>query len=515
MKYKIILILYAVINISCGSVLPDNLKAPKREFRGVWIATVVNIDWPKAATDPIAKKKNDFLKLLDFYDAFNFNAAIVQIRTAGDAFYPSELAPWSRFLTGKEGEASTEYYGLLPWMIEETHKRGMEFHAWINPYRATFDLNTEVLSETHDYFKHPEWMIKYGKKYYYNPGIPEVQEHLVNVVREIVTKYDIDAVHFDDYFYPYRIKNEDFNDLETYKLYAAKGMPVEDWRRENINTLVKSIHDSITVTKPWVQFGISPFGVWRNASTDPRGSDTKAGQTTYDDLYADPLAWIKNEWIDYIAPQLYWSLHYPPASHVKLINWWANQRGNTKLYIGNGPYKIRNNADKAWKKKKELPNQLKRARLKPQVDGNIFFSAKSLIQKNNDVVRKLKRTIYKYPALTPQFNKTQEKINAPELMAADLENDYYSLKLKSIPDDAQYLVLYGFSSKRKIDLNTGKNILKKFHVKSKIKLAHKSLKNKRLFAATFLNHNGAESEPFLFILSTTKTGHLSVKKYTR
>ncbi|WP_340202503.1 glycoside hydrolase family 10 protein [Ascidiimonas sp. W6] len=509
---KLILISLLSIFISCGSVLPENLRAPKTEFRGVWIATVVNIDWPASGADDLIKKKTDFLKLLDFYQQLHFNAAIIQIRTAGDAFYPSEFAPWSRFLTGKEGASSPDYEHLLPWMIEETHKRGMEFHAWLNPYRATFDLNTNILSDTHDFNTHPEWMVKYGKKYYYNPGLPDVQNHLLNIINEVVENYDIDAIHFDDYFYPYTIKGEVFNDLEAYQNYAGEGMSIEEWRRDNINILIKNTHAAIKAQKPWVTFGISPFGVWRNASKDPLGSDTRAGQTTYDDLYADALKWIKNGWIDYIAPQLYWSLHYPPASHSKLIDWWSKNTKDTQLYIGNGPYKIRNNADKAWKKKKELPKQLSLARTTAQVDGNIFFSAKSLTEKNKDVVKHLKRKYYKYPALTPPKKKDPVAFDAPTIKKASLKNGHYRITLTHTTSETPYLIFYGFKSKRAINLKTGKNILTKTYLdtKKELILDQNLLKHKKIFAISYLNKYGQESKPFLFTFKEQKDGSLSI-----
>ncbi|XLS27851.1 glycoside hydrolase family 10 protein [Flavobacteriaceae bacterium M23B6Z8] len=508
-------IILTVLFVSCGTGLPKNLRAPKTEFRGVWIATVVNIDWPSSGEQDFEKKKEAYLQLLDFYEELNFNAAIVQIRTAGDAFYPSEYAPWSRFLTGKEGEATSEYNTLLSWMIEETHKRGMEFHAWLNPYRATFDLNTEILSETHDYNTHPEWMIKYGKKYYYNPGLPEVQAHLLNIINEVVDNYQIDAIHFDDYFYPYKIKDEEFDDLESYKKFGQQYSSIEDWRRQNINSLIKNIHDSIEARKPWVQFGISPFGVWRNASVDPRGSDTKAGQTTYDDLYADALAWIENGWIDYMAPQLYWSLYYPAASHAKLMDWWSRNTKNTQLYIGNGPYKIRNNADKAWKRKKELPKQLTLARKTKEVDGNIFFSAKSLIQKNKDVANYLKRKYYKYPALTPPAKTTKTLPEAPKLTSIIQKGDAYVMHLDSVGPASPNLLLYGFKSDRHIDIQTGKNILKKIYLQERTQLSLNTtlFRHHKVFAITFLDRYGVESEPFLFTFNTMKNGNISIKRY--
>ncbi|KAI9549746.1 hypothetical protein GHT06_004004 [Daphnia sinensis] len=286
-----------------------------REFRGVWIATVANIDWPASGLDSYEKQKKDFIAILDYYKKLNFNAVIVQIRTAGDAFYPSKYAPWSKYLTGKEGQAPQTQENPLTWMIQEAHSRGLEFHAWLNPYRATFDLKTDLLSPNHDFHKHRDWMVKYGPKYYYNPGLPEVKNHLTAVIKEIVDNYDIDAIHFDDYFYPYKIAKETFPDQTTYNKFKNQGQTQDDWRRQNVNDLIQAVHTTIKTSKPWVQFGISPFGVWRNQAMDPKGSPTRAGQTNYDDLYADPMTWMKNGWIDYLIPQVYWSMEHPLASY--------------------------------------------------------------------------------------------------------------------------------------------------------------------------------------------------------
>ena len=412
---RFLLLLLLPVFLACSS-LKTPVPQPKEEFRGVWVATVANIDWPVHPADGWNKKQDDFLKILNFYSKLRFNAVLVQVRTAGDALYPSRLAPWSRYLTAKEGDPGDLREDPLKWMIDETHKRGMEFHAWFNPYRATFDMQTELLDPQHDYYQHPEWMVAYGEKYYYNPGIPEVREHIVDVIREVVARYNIDGVHYDDYFYPYRIQGEVFEDSTTYETYARPELSLEDWRRSNISLLVRDTHNAIKELKPWIQFGISPFGVWRNESQDPRGSDTRAGQTNYDDLYADPLEWSQNGWIDYLAPQLYWSLDYPPAAHRKLLSWWSEAVPDTPLIIGSGAYKIRNNQDEAWKEKTELPEQLILGRNTKNIKGNIFFSARSLMQKNSDVSRLIRNQIYNTPVFPPSLPQaSQSSINRPEV----------------------------------------------------------------------------------------------------
>jgi len=422
-----------ILATSCN-VAKYQKSTPEKEFRGVWIATVVNIDWPKNGNDATEKQQRDFVKILDFYKNLNFNAAIVQIRTAGDAFYPTTLAPWSRYLTGTEGTAPKKDDDPLVWLISETHKRGMEFHAWLNPYRATFNLDTLALAATHDYYKHPDWMIKYGKKYYYDPGIPKVQDKFTEVVREIVSNYKIDAIHFDDYFYPYKTKGEKFSDSLTFTIHRLPNQKIGDWRRSNVDSLVKKVQQTIKETKPWVQFGISPFGVWKNKRTDPKGSETEAGQTTYEDLYADPLLWVEKGWLDYLAPQAYWSLDHPKASHRKITQWWADTVRTTNLYMGNGAYKIKNNADKAWKRNNEIPKQLLLARKTTNVHGNIFFSAKSLMGKHRSIVKKLGK-IYATPVKTPSLPvQKKRKIDQAAITSLTVVNG--KLKLCITHNDA-------------------------------------------------------------------------------
>lgn len=498
---KLVLLTFLILS-SCSVFKP--IPQPRTEFRGFWVATVVNIDWPKNGNDAIEKQKRDYLEILDFYKDLNFNTAIVQIRTAGDAFYESEHAPWSRFLTGQEGEVSAQKSTLLKWIIQETHKRGMEFHAWLNPYRATFDLNTEILSDTHDYSLHPEWMLKYGKKYYYDPGLPEVQQKMVSVIDEVVSNYDIDAIHFDDYFYPYRIQGVIFQDSISYYNCALPNQKLEDWRRSNIDSLIKKSHDIIKTRKPWVQFGVSPFGVWKNKATDPKGSDTKAGQTTYEDLYADPLLWMEKGWLDYLIPQVYWSMELPVASHRKIVDWWSNNSQNTNLYIGNGPYKIRNNSDNAWDAKKELPNQISYARAKNAVNGNAFFSAKSLMNTNSDVVKYLKRKYYKSYALPPVSKSAPPRTT--NLIAQKLiqkSNTSFDLKLNNL-ESIRYAMIY-HSGKNEKEIYPLKKLIAKLPIQNKntVILPLEIIHKRKYIAMTFIDFYGRESKPIIVYLNKT------------
>ncbi len=469
--------LLCLVLLCCSCAGLKYEKHPLTEFRGIWVATVVNIDWPKSANDTAEKQKEDFLRLLDFYEDLNFNTMIVQIRTAGDAFYPSELVPWSRFLSGQEGEPKLRFEDPLRWMLEETHERGMQFHAWLNPYRATFDLDTTILAKNHDFNQHSDWMVKYGKKYYYNPGNKQVQQHLTNIVSEVVQNYDIDGIHFDDYFYPYKITGEVFNDSLSYQNKKIDNQSLEDWRRSNVDSLIKKVHQTINQKKPWVRFGVSPFGVWKNQSSDPKGSATKAGQTTYEDLYADPIVWMKNGWLDYIVPQAYWSMKYPPAAHETITNWWAKNSSNTNLYMGNGAYKIRNNADEAWNDKKEVPKQLALARNTPEVSGNVFFSAKSLIKTDEDIRKQLRKKFYTKKALQPAMaNKPDRTITAPLITSVLNQDGQMEVKISHFDSVPRFLSVYSLKKSSRIDKT---ELLKKTYISKNKATSYFVLEDKR------------------------------------
>ncbi len=505
------LLTITLLSFSNG-IAQEKIMNPKNEFRAVWIATVVNIDWPKTQKDSVSKQKADFIEILDTYKKLNYNAVIVQIRSVGDAFYPSTLAPWSRFVTGKEGQAPKPYYDPLAWMIEEAHTRGFEFHAWLNPYRATFDTKTEILSREHDFFKHRDWMIKYGEtgkeKYYYNPGLPEVQSHLKSVIEEVVKNYDIDAIHFDDYFYPYRVTGKEFNDAASYKKYG-KNLSIQDWRRDNVNTFVKDIYSLIKSVKPWVQFGISPFGVWRNKSVDPRGSDTQAGQTNYDDLFADPIAWMNGKYIDYMLPQLYWSIDHKTASYAKLIKWWADNSTNTNIYIGNGSYKIKSDSDKKWDNPSEIPNQIDLTRTYPNIQGNAFFSAKAFVNKNREVTTMLAENQYKYPAIPLPVPSSIKTTNERPLIQTfeKVENSFQFSFKKTQSDQIRYIVVYSSENETKLDCNDPSQILEKVFIDAKSEsikytILKEKLNNSKKIAFTFIDFYGNESVPEIVNLHT-------------
>ncbi|MFI5152631.1 MAG: glycoside hydrolase family 10 protein [Chitinophagales bacterium] len=394
MKNFLTLFLFSIVFLICSA-------QPKFEFRAAWIATVDNIDWPSKGNYNSESQKEEFIRQLDMHQRNGMNAVIVQIRPAADAFYPSPYEPWSEWLTGKQGQPPAAYYDPLQFMIEETHKRGMEFHAWCNPYRATFSIKQSTIAPTHITRIHPEWFMAYGDTRYFDPGNKEVQQYVTKVIQDIVRRYDVDAIHFDDYFYPYRIPNKEFPDDASFSKYG-NGMSREDWRRSNVDSIILMLSRAIKDDKKLCQFGISPFGVWRNKDKDPDGSDTHAGQTNYDDLYADIILWLKNGWIDYVAPQLYWEFEHRAAPYGPLLDWWSKHTYGRHCYIGLGIYKAGTNI--YWRDKNQLPRQIAALRNMPNVQGMIFFSSSSFQKNPNGWNDSLQNNYFKNPALVPPMD---------------------------------------------------------------------------------------------------------------
>lgn len=371
----------------------------KPEFRGVWIATVDNIDWPSRGNYQPDSQRMEFIRLLDMHKANGMNAIVAQVRPCTDAFYPSPYEPWSEWLTGKQGLAPFPYYDPLEFMITETHKRGMEFHAWMNPYRAEFNVGRNATAPTHITRIHPEWFVTYGDKRYFDPGNKEAQQYVVQVVKDVVSRYAVDAIHFDDYFYPYKLPGKEFPDNASFQRYG-NGMTKDNWRRSNTDSIISFLHSTIKSTNPKCQFGISPFGVWRNEDRDPvNGSKTNGAQTNYDDLYADILLWLKNKWIDYVAPQLYWEIGHRIAPYEILIDWWNEHTYGRNLYIGLGIYRANSNA--AWKDKAQIGKQIDMLRSKPNVQGMIFFSSKTFQKNPNGWNDTLRLNYFKEQVATP------------------------------------------------------------------------------------------------------------------
>ena len=306
------------------------------------------------------------------------NAIIFQVRPEADALYASRLEPWSRFLTGVQGKAPEPYWDPMQFMIDECHKRGMEFHAWINPYRTKTTLKSE-LAPNHVYNIHPEWFVTYGDQLYFDPALPESRRHICMVVSDIVSRYDVDAIHMDDYFYPYPIKGKDFPDDASFARFGGGFSNKGDWRRSNVNVLIKKLHETIREIKPWVKFGVSPFGIYRNESSDPLGSKTK-GLQNYDDLYADVLLWAREGWIDYNIPQIYWHIGHPVADYETLVKWWARNTENRPLFIGQSVMNTVQNADPKNPSINQLPRKMALQRAYQTIGGSCQWPASAVVE---------------------------------------------------------------------------------------------------------------------------------------
>lgn len=376
---------------------------PHYEFRAVWIATVENIDWPSKRTLTSLEQQQEFTRILDMHYNNGMNAVVVQIRPVADAFYPSVWEPWSEYLTGRQGKSPSPDYDPLKFMIDECHKRGMEFHAWFNPYRAVFNVNRSSVASNHITRLRPELFVTYGQTKYFDPGLPQAREHVNRVIRDVVQRYDIDAVHMDDYFYPYKIAGKEFPDHASYQRYG-NGRQRDEWRRSNVDSIILQLARTIKAVNPRVKFGISPFGVWRNSSKDPRGSASRAGVTNYDDLHADILLWLERKWIDYVAPQLYWEIGHKLVDYKMLLDWWARHHNDRHLYIGHGIYRTGEATSGAWKHRKQIPEQIKYLRNNKNVHGSIYYSSKSFKSNPNGWNDSLRMNYYRYPALPPPMH---------------------------------------------------------------------------------------------------------------
>lgn len=362
-------------------------------FRGAWIATVANIDWPsEQAIGDTERQKQEMLFLLDSLESIGINAIVFQVRPTADALYKSDYEPSSHWLTGKQGDSLT--WDPLEWTIEEAHLRHMEVHVWLNPYRVNLaKTDTSMICANHIWRKHPEWFWCYNKQWYFDPGLDITREWICTVVADIVDRYNIQAIHMDDYFYPYPVGKLQLPDNQTFKNHPRGFTDIREWRRDNVNRAIEEIYRTIKECKPEVQFGISPFGVWRNASVDSTGSQTQAGITNYDDLYADIRLWIQKGWIDYVLPQLYWEIGKKVADYEVLAHWWANEVKGTKcqLYIGMAPYKLEGaKSTTAWGSGNEIERQMKLNRTIPEITGECFYSTRPLLRNPRGVCDSIK-----------------------------------------------------------------------------------------------------------------------------
>ena len=467
--YLLFLIILPILFSSCGSqrqrIKYADITHPKREFRGAWLSTA----WQsRYKTMTVSQLRSYFINTLDELQADGINAVIFQARPYADAFYKSELEPWSAFLTGIQGVAPEGGFDPLAFLVDECHKRNMELHAWLNPYRVSASEN-DIFASNHIYHRHPEWFVKYGGKVYFDPGIPDNRHFICNVVRDIVMRYDVDAIHMDDYFYPYPIAGEQFPDQDSFNTYAkAQGFSqnqLGDWRRNNVNLLIQEIKYTLLNTKPWVRFGISPFGIYRNKKSTPDGSGSNtSGLQNYDDLYADVKLWVKNGWVDYNMPQIYWEMGHKSADYKTLIEWWAENNYDGHLYIGQD-VKRTMDATTLPSGANQLSDKMLLSRSFTTVHGNCFWPAYELLDNYKGIADRLKSNYHKYPALIPAYThmhkKSPKKVNKLQesYTATTHTLSWESLSDKYDPETAKYYVIYRFPKGEKENIDNAQAIV--------------------------------------------------------
>lgn len=424
----------------------------KYDLRAVWMPTVFRNEYAQMSSEQMQKHLAQKVRM---FHLAGFNTIIFQVRPESDAFYKSNLEPWSRFLTGTQGKAPMPEWDPLEFLVKECHRYGMELHAWVNPYRAAVNANAP-LDPLHPIVRHPNWFVRYGNLMVYNPGIPECQEFIVQVVSDIVRRYDIDAIHMDDYFYPYPQPGIPFPDMNTF-LQNQRGFErIEDWRRNNVNRLVQALSHAIKAIKPYVRLGISPFGIYRNKQSHPAGSQTR-GLQNYDDLYADVLLWDKKQWVDYVMPQLYWEMKHKTAPYQELAYWWQKNLTHAHYYIGQDVKRTMN--------ANELHPKLVIANSVAQ--GNCMWPAEEITANYKGVKEALQRLYWRYPALVPPSLNPQGGYTYPMPVAhLRTEKTHEGIRLvwnTPLTDPSEgnlkYVIYYypGFKTKR--NLNDPKHIL--------------------------------------------------------
>ena len=442
--------------LACSYVCSQN----KREFRGAWIQAV-NGQWVGVGTQ---KMQQTLTYQLDELMKDGVNAIIFQIRPECDALYQSNIEPWSRFLTGKQGVAPSPYWDPLQWMVTECHKRGMELHAWINPYRAK-TKTTHELDSRHVAIRHPEWVFEYDDQYILNPAIPECRNFICHVVGDIVRRYDVDGLHIDDYFYPYPAAGQTIPDDQLFRSNPRGFTNKGDWRRDNVNLFIRQLSDTIHQNKPWVKFGVSPFGIYRNKKNDPNGSNTN-GLQNYDDLYADVLLWVNKGWVDYNVPQLYWEIGHKSADYQELIGWWNRYASNRPLFIGEDVERTVKNADLRNPNAHQLAAKVQLRSQMRNVQGAVLWYAKAAVDNIGNYGTSLRSTYWRYPALQPQMpfidGKAPKKVRKPKIINTQEDGNvlfWREPKGKGWKNQAVRYVVYRFNNGEPINIEDPSHIV--------------------------------------------------------
>ena len=500
------LVLITAAGLNAGNTAPAAKNAtttertanPKHEFRGAWMHIIGQGQYAKMNPDQM----RDYLtEQLDLLKKAGCNAVVWQVRPQADAGYPSTLEPWSKWITGEPGKAPEPLWDPLKFMIDQSHLRGMELHAWINPYRVTSSKNDQP-AQGHVYYEHPEWFLKYADgRIYFDPGLPESREFICKVVNDLLTRYDIDAVHMDDYFYPYPVKDAEFPDTASYDRYGI-GWDKADWRRHNVDLLIEQMHNTITAVKPWVRFGISPFGIWRNKKSDPDGSDTN-GLQCYDALYADCIKWTAEGWVDYMVPQLYWELEHKAASTLTLAYWWDKHANGRHMYYGQAMNNIMDHRDIAdgggdTLNPTQLDHKIRLMRQLNNVQGPCWWPSYTVTANYKGCLDSLAGKQQSTPALIPAYtwldNTPPEAVTKVEVKkkGKELRVSWTPAQTADPMQQPVRYVVYRFDKKAPVDINRADAIVA---VTPATELVLPKPKDKGVWVVTALDRCWNESKP--------------------
>lgn len=492
MKYLFTLLLSLTFGILSAN---EPTTLPKREFRGAWIQ-IINGQFQGMSRDQM---QANLTQQLDALERCRVNTIIFQVRGEADALYASPYEPWSRFLTGKQGTAPTPYWDPLEWMVKECHRRGMEIHAWINPFRAKMK-GTKELAVTHAYVKHPERFFEYDGLYLFDPGLHENRKYICSIAADIVRRYDVDGLHIDDYFYPYPVAGVNIPDETTYKANRNGINNIEDWRRYNVNVFIEMLHDSIRAVKPWVKFGVSPFGIYHNEKegTNMPGSKTN-GLQNYDDLYADVLYWINKGWVDYTVPQLYWEIGHKAADYETLINWWSRFAGARPLIIGQDVERTVRAADLKNPQTNQMEAKFELQRNLRGIYGSCLWYSAAVVRNEGNYATALEQVYHRTPALQPLFPFLDDEAPGKprKLKKLWMPTGYFLFwtapKEKEEMNKARNYVVYRFKKGERVDLYDPAHIVA-ITPKTLYKLPYSEGKNQYVYVVTALDRLQNESK---------------------
>lgn len=470
-------------------------SAQKREFRGAWIQCV-NGQFQGLGRD---RMQQTLSYQLDELQKDGVNAIIFQVRAECDALYQSDIEPWSRFLTGQQGVAPQPYWDPLAWMIKECHRRGMELHAWINPYRAKTKV-THQLAANHIATTNPNLCFNYDDLLILNPAYQESSDYICKVVDDIVSRYDVDGIHMDDYFYPYPVAEQVIPDQDLFAQSPRGFRNIGDWRRDNVNRFIEEVSQTIHKRKPWVKFGVSPFGIYRNQAQDPQNGSATRGLTNYDDLYADVLLWVNKGWVDYCVPQIYWQIGHPTADYDTLIHWWNKYASHRPLFIGEDVERTVKYPDPQNPQSHQLPAKHQLHQQMSNVQGTVLWYAKAVVDNVGNYGSVLRNDYWRYPALQPKMPFIDSKApKKPKKVKAVWTSDgpvlfWKQPKGKKWDDVVNRYVVYRFARGEKVDLSDPSHIVT-ITSSTMFPLPYVDGKTSYTYVVTALDRTSNESKP--------------------